>query len=161
MKKNKIYIEDLPDIPNSESLHQDNLIQRMQVFGYTSETMRFMLIPLIHEKRDPIGSMGNDSSLACLSDKPRMLYDYFKQMFAQVSNPPLDAIREKLVTQISLPVGRRINLLEENENQSSILFLEKPIIDNHTISSIKNLNNVGMKSKVISTLIKLDNNTLS
>ena len=60
-------------------------------------------------------------------------------MFAQVSNPPLDAIREKLVTQISLPVGRRFNLLEENENQSSILFLEKPIIDNHTISSIKDL----------------------
>ena len=97
LKKNKIYIEDLPDIPNSESLHQDNLIQRMQVFGYTSETMRFMLIPLIHEKRDPIGSMGNDSSLACLSDKPRMLYDYFKQMFAQVTNPAIDSIREEII----------------------------------------------------------------
>ena len=108
--------------------------------------------------KDPVGSMGNDSPISILSKKPQNLYTYFKQMFAQVSNPPLDAIREKLVTQISLPVGKRFNLLEENENQSSILFIEKPIIDNHTISSIKNLNGVGMKTKVISTLIKLDSN---
>ena len=135
-----------------------SLLNLQQVFGYTQEDLKYLIEPMSKSSKDPVGSMGNDSPISILSKKPQNLYTYFKQMFAQVSNPPLDAIREKLVTQISLPVGRRFNLLEENENQSSILFLQKPIIDNHTISSIKNLKNVGMKSKVISTLIKLDNN---
>ena len=135
-----------------------SLLNLQQVFGYTQEDLKYLIEPMSKSSKDPVGSMGNDSPISILSKKPQNLYTYFKQMFAQVSNPPLDAIREKLVTQISLPVGRRFNLLEENENQSSILFLQKPIIDNHAISSIKNLKNVGMKSKVISTLIKLDNN---
>ncbi len=70
---------------------------RMQAFGFTSETMQFMLIPMVREKRDPLGSMGNDSALACLSDQPRMLYDYFKQLFAQVTNPSIDSIREETI----------------------------------------------------------------
>jgi hypothetical protein len=69
-------------------LDADTLLERMQAFGYTTETMQFMLLPLVSELRDPVGSMGNDSALAALSDKPRMLYDYFKQLFAQVTNPP-------------------------------------------------------------------------
>ena len=72
-------------------------MQRMQALGYTTETMQFMLLPLVSELRDPLGSMGNDSALAVLSDKPRMLYDYFKQLFAQVTNPPIDSIREEVI----------------------------------------------------------------
>ncbi len=67
----------------------------MQAFGYTIETLHFMLIPLIQTQSDPLGSMGNDSALACLSDKPRLVYDYFKQLFAQVTNPAIDSIRER------------------------------------------------------------------
>ena len=156
LDKNSISSKDF-NKNKSEKLNS-SLINMQQVFGYTQEDLKYLIEPMSKSSKDPVGSMGNDSPISILSKKPQNLYTYFKQMFAQVSNPPLDAIREKLVTQISLPVGRRFNLLEENENQSSILFLEKPIIDNNTISSIKNLKNVGMKSKVISTLIKLDNN---
>ena len=73
------------------------LIARMRSFGYTTETMQFMLLPLVSELRDPLGSMGNDAALACLSDKPRLLFDYFKQLFAQVTNPAIDSIREEVI----------------------------------------------------------------
>jgi glutamate synthase (NADPH) large chain len=81
------------------------LLPRMQAFGYTTETMQFMLLPMVAELRDPVGSMGNDSALACLSDKPRMLYDYFKQLFAQVTNPPIDSIREEVIMSLECYIG--------------------------------------------------------
>ena len=87
-------------------------IERMQAFGYTVETMQFMLLPLVRELRDPVGSMGNDSCLACLSDKPRMLYDYFKQLFAQVTNPAIDSIREEVIMSLECYIGPERNLLE-------------------------------------------------
>ena len=134
------------------------LLNLQQAFGYSQEDLKYLIEPMSKSSKDPVGSMGNDAPISILSKKPQNLFTYFKQMFAQVSNPPLDAIREKLVTQISLPVGRRYNLLEENEKQSSVLFLDKPILTNELMSSIKNLDNKGMKPKVISTLIKLDKN---
>ena len=76
------------------------------------ETMQFMLLPLVTEARDPLGSMGNDSALACLSDKSRMIYDYFKQLFAQITNPPIDSIREEVVMSLSCFIGPESNLLE-------------------------------------------------
>ena len=82
-------------------MDSDTLLPRMTAFGYTAETLHFMLIPLITEGRDPVGSMGNDSALACLSDQPRMLYDYFKQLFAQVTNPAIDSIREEIVMSLA------------------------------------------------------------
>ncbi len=93
------------------------LIPRMQAFGYTTETMQFMLLPLVSELRDPVGSMGNDSALACLSDKPRMLYDYFKQLFAQVTNPPIDSIREEIIMSLECYIGPEGNLLETSSTQ--------------------------------------------
>ena len=87
----------------------------MQAFGYTTETMSFMLIPLLHEKKDPIGSMGNDAALECLSDQPRMLYDYFKQLFAQVTNPAIDSIREEIIMSLECYIGPEGNLLETTE----------------------------------------------
>jgi glutamate synthase (NADPH) large chain len=84
----------------------------MQAFGYTVETLQFMLLPLVQQARDPVGSMGNDSALACLSDKPRMLYDYFKQLFAQVTNPAIDSIREEIIMSLECYIGPEQNLLE-------------------------------------------------
>ena len=139
LKNNRIDLENLPDIPNAENLHQDNLIQRMQVFGYTVETMRFMLLPLIHEKRDPVGSMGNDSSLACLSDKPRMLYDYFKQMFAQVTNPAIDSIREEIIMSLECYIGPERNLIESTEKHCNRLKISHPILSNQELHNIKNM----------------------
>ena len=72
---------------DAQSFDPDSLLERLRCFGYTTETMQFMMLPLVAELRDPVGSMGNDVALACLSDRPRMIYDYFKQLFAQVTNP--------------------------------------------------------------------------
>ncbi len=87
LSRQRILLNELPEAPVPPHYAPHDLLTRMQAFGYTTETMGFMLIPLLHEKKDPIGSMGNDAALECLSDQPRMLYDYFKQLFAQVTNP--------------------------------------------------------------------------
>ena len=154
LKNNRIDLENLPDIPNAENLHQDNLIQRMQVFGYTVETMRFMLLPLIHEKRDPVGSMGNDSSLACLSDKPRMLYDYFKQMFAQVTNPAIDSIREEIIMSLECYIGPERNLIESTEKHCNRLKISHPILSNQELHNIKNMKIDSWKTKTIDITFK-------
>ncbi|MEE4185073.1 MAG: glutamate synthase central domain-containing protein, partial [Gammaproteobacteria bacterium] len=92
LEAGRIVLKDLDPQGRGAGLQAETLIERMQAFGYTAETLQFMLRPLVNEMRDPLGSMGNDSALAVLSDKPRMIYDYFKQMFAQVTNPPIDSI---------------------------------------------------------------------
>ena len=121
----------------------------MKAFGYTTETMQFMLIPLVTEARDPLGSMGNDSALACLSDKPRMIYDYFKQLFAQVTNPPIDSIREEVVMSLRCFIGPEGNLLESKPEQAHRLSLEHPIISNQELTKIQYMNYQGLTSKVI------------
>ncbi|MEX2356915.1 MAG: glutamate synthase central domain-containing protein, partial [Pirellulaceae bacterium] len=97
LREQRIELEELSPNKEPHGFDPETLLARMQAFGYTTETMSFMLLPMIAQKRDPLGSMGNDSALACLSDKPRMLYDYFKQLFAQVTNPAIDSIREEVV----------------------------------------------------------------
>ena len=133
------------------SLDSENLIKRMRSFGYTTETMEFMLIPLITEARDPLGSMGNDSALACLSDKPRMIYDYFKQLFAQVTNPPLDGIREEIVTDTSLSVGKEFNLFDITPSQAKKLSIQNPVISNEDLDKIKFIEHPDFKAETIST----------
>ena len=111
----------------------------MQAFGYTTETMQFMLQPMVKEQRDPVGSMGNDSALAVLSDKPRMLYDYFKQLFAQVTNPPIDSIREEVIMSLECYVGPEGNLLETTPKHAQRLRLPHPILTNEELAALKNL----------------------
>jgi glutamate synthase (NADPH/NADH) large chain len=125
------------------------LLARMQAFGYTAETMQFMLLPLIKELRDPVGSMGNDSTLACLSDQPRMLYDYFKQLFAQVTNPPIDSIREEVIMALECYVGPEGNLLESTPAHANRLRMRHPILTNGELDAIRTMNHQGWKSKTI------------
>ncbi len=133
----------------AHSLDGKNIMERMQAFGYTTETMQFMLIPLVTEARDPLGSMGNDSALACLSDKPRMLYDYFKQLFAQVTNPPIDSIREEIVMSLRCFIGPEGNLLQTTPEQAHRLSLDHPILSNQQLTDIRNMDYHGMKTKLI------------
>ena len=125
------------------------IIPRMQTFGYTTETMQFMLLPLVRELRDPVGSMGNDSALACLSDKPRMIYDYFKQLFAQVTNPAIDSIREEVVMSLECYIGPEGNLLETTEKHAHRLRVPHPILTNEELAALKHLDHRGWKSKTI------------
>ncbi|NND54689.1 MAG: glutamate synthase large subunit [Gammaproteobacteria bacterium] len=145
----RMIMKDLNPQGQGEGLDADTLIERMQAFGYTSETMQFMLRPLVKQLRDPVGSMGNDSALAVLSDKPRMIYDYFKQMFAQVTNPPIDSIREECIMSLECYIGPESNLLEINEESCHRIALKHPILNNDNLAALKTMDYRGLKSKVI------------
>ncbi|MCB1708534.1 MAG: glutamate synthase subunit alpha, partial [Halioglobus sp.] len=149
LKSQKLELADLP--PDHAELHYepDTLVQRMQAFGYTMETMQFMLLPLVVEARDPLGSMGNDSALACLSDKSRMIYDYFKQLFAQITNPPIDSIREEVVMSLTCFIGPEKNLLETTPEHVHRLELHHPVISNDELANIRNINRDGWESQTI------------
>jgi glutamate synthase (NADPH/NADH) large chain len=149
LKNQKLELSELPGDADELSYHPETLIQRMQAFGYTAETMHFMLMPLVTEARDPLGSMGNDSALACLSDKSRMIYDYFKQLFAQVTNPAIDSIREEVVMSLSCFIGPEGNLLETTEEHAHRLNVPHPILSNQELDSLKNMNTRGWKTRTI------------
>ena len=143
-----VELETLKTKEDTTSVRGD-LIARMRAFGYTTETMQFMLMPLVSELRDPLGSMGNDAALACLSDKPRLLYDYFKQLFAQVTNPAIDSIREEVIMSLECLIGPEGNLLENNENNVRRLKITNPILSNAELNSIKNISIGTWKTKTI------------
>lgn len=149
LSENKVTLADIASDSAAHSLDGEDILQRMQAFGYTTETMQFMLIPLLTESRDPLGSMGNDSALACLSDKPRMIYDYFKQLFAQVTNPAIDSIREEVVMSLECFIGPEGNLLETTAQQAHRLSLSHPILSNQELSDIKGMSHRDMKSQLI------------
>ncbi len=132
-----------------QGLEQETLIPRMQAFGYTQETLQFMLLPLVSELRDPLGSMGNDSALAVMSEKPRMIYDYFKQRFAQVTNPAIDSIREEVIMALECYIGPESNLLETTPEHAHRLHLPHPILSNDELAGLKNMNYRGWRSQTI------------
>ncbi len=113
-----------------------SLLQQQQVFGYTLEEHKMILTPMANKGKEAIGSMGTDTPLAVLSDKSRLLYDYFKQHFAQVTNPPLDAIREELITSVCSTLGPELNLLEPTEESCRQIYLPHPVITNDELASL-------------------------
>ncbi len=137
LRNQRIELDDLAAAGTAHGLAADTLRQRMQAFGFTTETMQFMLLPLIHELRDPVGSMGNDASLACLSDQPRMLYDYFRQLFAQVTNPAIDSIREEVIMSLECYIGPEKNLVDTTEAQCQRLRLPHPILTNEELHALR------------------------
>ena len=152
LANNKLSLDDLPaptDADTGQAFDATTLVKRMQAFGYTVETMQFMLLPLVTEVRDPLGSMGNDAALACLSDKPRMIYDYFKQLFAQITNPAIDSIREEVVMSLACFIGPEGNLLETTEAHANRLLLDHPILSNDELARIQNLNYRGWKTRAL------------
>ncbi|MDT8428711.1 MAG: glutamate synthase large subunit [Pseudomonadales bacterium] len=149
LQNQKITLEQIATTAAAHSLDADNVLARMQAFGYTTETMQFMLLPLVTEARDPLGSMGNDSALACLSDKPRMIYDYFKQLFAQITNPAIDSIREEVVMSLECFIGPEGNLLDTTETQAHRLSLKHPILSNRELADIRAMDFRGMRTQVI------------
>ncbi|MEX2175163.1 MAG: glutamate synthase large subunit [Pirellulaceae bacterium] len=149
LRNQRIELKDLPLSDQSHGFDPETLLPRTQAFGYSTETMQFMLLPLVQEKRDPVGSMGNDSALAALSDQPRMPYDYFKQLFAQVTNPPIDSIREEVIMSLECYVGPERNLLTSTEQHAHRLLLPHPILTNEELAALNHLDHRGWKSKLI------------
>ncbi|GAA4615428.1 glutamate synthase large subunit [Saccharopolyspora hordei] len=148
-----VRLEDLPDRDRELPSH-DSLVQRQQVFGYTQEELGVLLKPMATTGAEPIGSMGNDVPFAAFSERPRQLFDYFTQLFAQVTNPPLDAIREELVTSLGTHVGPEHNLLDHDPAACRNLALPFPVLDNDQLAKIVHLNDdgdrPGLKPAVVS-----------
>ncbi len=149
LQNRRIELKDLDPGDGAHGFCPDTLTERMQAHGYSNETMQFMLLPLVQEKRDPVGSMGNDAALACLSDQPRLLYDYFKQLFAQVTNPPIDSIREEIIMSLECYIGPERNLLESTEGHANRLLVPHPILTNEELAAIKRIDRDGWKTRVI------------
>ena len=149
LEQSRITLRDIPVTDDVPGLDEETLLPRLQAFGYTTETMQFMLRPLVHELRDPVGSMGNDSALACLSDQSRMIYDYFKQLFAQVTNPPIDSIREEIIMSLETYIGPEQNLLDTSEKHCHRLRLRHPILTNAELAAIKHMDHRGWKTRTI------------
>ena len=148
LDEEKIELSDLAD-SEAETLMPSELIPKMKAFGYTQETMQFMLQPMVTELRDPLGSMGNDAALAVISKKPRMLYDYFKQRFAQVTNPPIDSIREEVIMALECYIGPEQNLLDTNSANANRLKIPHPILANDELAKLKNIEHQGWRCKTI------------
>ena len=157
LKQNMIYLRDLADAGgHHEQMDSGNLIDLQQAFGYTQEDLRMLLEPMAMSGADPTGSMGNDVPLAVLSDKPQPLFRYFKQMFAQVSNPPLDGIREELVTSIDVRLGAQQNIFNETPQHARQLKLDGPLLTDEQLAKIKALDMDGMKAVTLSTLFRVE-----
>ncbi|MBI4339855.1 MAG: glutamate synthase large subunit, partial [Chloroflexi bacterium] len=150
---NVVRVDSLPDA--SAHVHPDDyktLLQRQQAFGYTLEEIRMILQPMFEAGSEAIGSMGTDTPLAVLSDKPQILFSYFKQLFAQVTNPPLDAIREELVTSLEMTFGAQRNLLAETPEHARQIRLSHPILSNEELERVRHINLKGNKAITLKAL---------
>src|SRR6266404_1355514 len=148
LAENRIRLKDIVK-PGVEAEETGDVTPYQRASGYTLESLRCLLQPMAEEGKDPIGSMGNDTPLAILSTRHRPLFQYFLQLFAQVSNPPLDYLREDLVTSLESHIGRQRNLLEETPEHCRQLFLDSPVLTHADATAIKNLNRNGIRSCLI------------
>jgi glutamate synthase (NADPH/NADH) large chain len=137
-----VHLDDLPDREHITYSHQ-SVLRRQETFGYTHEELRLLVSPMARTGAEAIGSMGTDTPVAVLSDRSRMLFDYFQQLFAQVTNPPLDAIREELVTSLSSTVGGEGNLLDPQPDSCHQIALAFPILDNDELAKLIHINDDG------------------
>ena len=156
LEKNRITLDDLEEPTFIPDVDLPTITTRQIAFGYSQEDVQMLVSPMGVTAHQPQGSMGNDAPLAVLSDKPQPLYAYFKQDFAQVSNPPLDAIREELVTQMAVPLGKRPNLFDETEEHAKLLRIDHPILRNKDLARIKETQIQSIKSRTISTLFPVN-----
>jgi glutamate synthase (NADPH) large chain len=156
VKENQITLDDLPSPPHVQPLNHETILMRQRVFGYTDEDLRMILLPSALKAEEPVGSMGIDTPLACLSDQPQLLFNYFKQTFAQVTNPAIDPIREDLVMSLNSYIGREGNILEETQENCRTLKLRHPIISNWRLEKLRRVNWGDFLATTLSTLFRVD-----
>ncbi|MFM8687357.1 MAG: glutamate synthase large subunit, partial [Acidimicrobiaceae bacterium] len=158
LNEGQVELEKLADREHVVFSHE-SVLRRQQMFGYTHEELKLIMAPTALTGSEPIGSMGTDTPIAVLSQRPRLLFDYFSQMFAQVTNPPLDAIREEIVTSVGSTCGPEGNLLQATAENCKQLVLPFPIIDNDELAKIIHINDDGnfehLKSVVVSGLYRV------
>ena len=153
LKENLVHFDALPNVPEQQLTpnHQATL-QRLQTFGYNFEDLRINIGPMAQNGIQPVGSMGTDTPLAVLSDQPQLLYNYFKQLFAQVTNPPIDPIREELITSTTLTLGSEGNLVAPKPESCRQLRLPDPILKNSDMEKLRKIDMPGLKSLTLPIL---------
>ncbi len=140
LRDNLVTLEDLPAGPVAHEPDHETVLLRQQAFGYTTEDLRFLMAPMAATANEAVGSMGNDAALAVLSDRPQLLYNYFKQLFAQVTNPPVDAIREEIIMSMATTIGAEYNLLEPGPGSARQIKLPtSPILHNAELDKLRQL----------------------
>jgi glutamate synthase (NADPH) large chain len=151
-----VQLDELPKPGRVIEPDHETVLRRQEVFGYTSEDVKILITPMASDGAEPIGSMGNDAALAVLSEKPQLLFAYFKQLFAQVTNPPVDAIREEIIMAVETAVGPEGNLLEPGPESARQLALPAPVIRNEELEKIRSLDggpsSKGLKAITLPTL---------
>ena len=156
LNENLLTLKNIPYTGNVTPSENESFEIRMRMFGYTHEDINTIIIPMSRLAKEAIGSMGTDTPLAVLSNRPQLLFNYFKQLFAQVTNPPLDGIREEIITDTSLTIGNEFNLFETTSNHPKKLSIQNPIISNEDLDKIKFIKNDHFKSITIPTLYKIN-----
>ncbi len=156
LRENSIDLESLPEPSHTHSEEFETLRERQNAFGYTLEDMRMIMEPMAMSGSEPVGSMGDDTPLAVLSDHLPSLFEYFKQMFAQVSNPPLDAIREELVTSLETTIGSERNLFDESPEHCRQLRLKGLVLTNRELAKIRDIDLPGLRARTLSTLFSVE-----
>ncbi|GAA4480796.1 glutamate synthase large subunit [Rhodococcus olei] len=145
-------LDELPDRPPTVHPHA-SVVRRQVAFGYTEEDLRILLAPMAASGGEPLGSMGTDTPVAVMSQRPRLLYDYFVELFAQVTNPPLDAIREEVVTSLTRVMGPEQNLLHPTAASCRQIVLPWPVLDNHALSKIVHIDDDGDHPGLAATVL--------
>ncbi|HBG04436.1 MAG: glutamate synthase subunit alpha [Geobacteraceae bacterium GWC2_58_44] len=152
LEDNQLPLAELPQPAGEPLREQTPLIQRQQALGYSFEDLRVILEPMARDGVQPLGSMGSDTPLAVLSDRPQLLYNYFKQLFAQVTNPPIDPIREELITSTTTLLGSEENLLEPTPQSARLVRLEQPFLTDSELEKLRGIDWSGFSSQTLSLL---------
>jgi glutamate synthase (ferredoxin) len=152
LDENHVLLEHLPEAAEHTEPSHRKILQSQQAFGYTFEDLRFIIGPMARDGQQPLGSMGTDTPLAVLSVKPQLIYNYFKQLFAQVTNPPIDPIREEIITSTFTMCGSRGGLLNPGPKSCSLIRLEQPILTDEDLDKLRFINRPGFKSETLSIL---------
>ena len=151
---NLVKLSDLPDPTDVPTTTHETVLQRQQAFGYTFEDLRILMAPMARLGMEATGSMGNDTPLAVLSDKPQSLFNYFQQLFAQVTNPPIDCIREEIVTSSAMTLGTERNMLDPRPENCNLIALDSPILTNDDLAKLRQIDRPGFQSITLPILFK-------
>jgi glutamate synthase (NADPH/NADH) large chain len=155
LKENQITIDQIPEPARMHYPDAETLLRRQRAFGYSDEDLRMILSPMASKGEEPIGSMGTDTPLACLSNKPQSLFNYFKQLFAQVTNPPIDPIREEMVMSLISYIGSERNILEEVPESCHMLKLAHPLLTNRELEKLRRVSNRDLLATTLPALFRV------
>ncbi|HUE20147.1 MAG TPA: glutamate synthase large subunit [Bryobacteraceae bacterium] len=156
LAENQVTLEQLAEPPREHGTDYETILRRQRAFGYTDEDLRMILAPMAEKGEEPIGSMGTDTPLACLSDRPQPLFHYFKQLFAQVTNPPIDPIREEMVMSLISYIGTERNILDETPRHCHTLRLPHPILGNRSLEKLRRVSQGDFLATTLPTLFPVE-----